>query len=157
MVKGFSFWQTVIPTGCISDLVEAGLVLFIWLFGVASPSVCFFFADNWTTVALPGAGYHFLWRYRHHCIGLCHETQRYIFRNLCFCICTRCTRFTGESFCGRHAFVNLLLPPLLIVMNYITPSTFIIAVVIVLVEVVATRVSLSITNKSNWFDDYFEN
>ncbi len=46
MVKGFSFWQTVIPIGCISDLVEAGLVLFIWLFGVASPSVYFLLTEQ---------------------------------------------------------------------------------------------------------------
>lgn len=55
MVKGFSFGQTVIPTGCISDLVKAGLSCSFGFFGVASPSVYFLFADR-TTVAFPVLG-----------------------------------------------------------------------------------------------------
>lgn len=52
--EGFSFWQAVIPTGCISDLVEAGPSCsfgFLVQLLPSSPSV-YFFADR-TTVALP--------------------------------------------------------------------------------------------------------
>lgn len=66
MVKGFSFSQTVIPMGCISNLVEDGLVI-VHLACWRSWSFNALFADR-TNVSLPGAGFHFLSRYRHGCI-----------------------------------------------------------------------------------------
>lgn len=81
MVKDFSFSQTVIPIGCISNLVEDGLVI-VHLACWRSWSFNALFADR-TNVSLSWCWISFsvkvqAWLYQIF-------TQRYNFRNLCFC------------------------------------------------------------------------